>query len=152
MRSTPQPSSLATFYTGDLVLYSFIVSDEDKTYSAREIVLSLFPATDQTLVPQPEPYRFEETASGLLRLLRDGNELLLLTPLTSSGKASTVLSCDLCQRSAPRSYLQIFRAEVPGSKGRRYRYLSLCRDARGCEARRSGDEPVELLLSRVFKP
>ncbi len=128
------------------------MSDEEKTYSAREIVLSLFPATDGALIPQPEPYRFEETESGLLRLLRDGDELLLLTPLSSSGKASTVLSCDLCQRSAPRHYLQMFRAEVPGSKGRRYRYLSLCRDARGCETRRSGDEPVEQLLSRVLRP
>jgi hypothetical protein len=134
-----------------LVLYSDIVSDEDKTYSAREIVLSLFPATDEMLVPHPEPYRFELTDGGLLRLWRDGDELMLLTPLPSSGKPGTVLCCDLCERSAPRHYLQMFRAEVPGSKGRRYRYLSLCRDARGCEARRSGDAPVERLLSRVLR-
>ena len=127
------------------------MSDE-KTYSAREIVLSLFPATDQALLPPPEPYHFELTESGLLRLLRDGDELMLLTPIASSGKASTVLCCDLCQRNAPRHYLQMFRAEVPGSKGRRYRYLSLCRDARGCEARRTGDGPVEQLLSKVLKP
>jgi len=129
-----------------------IVSDEEKTYSAREIVLSLFPATDDTLVPHPEPYRFEQTASGLMRLLRDGSELLLLTPLTISGKATTVLCCDLCLRSAPRHYLQMFRAEVPDSKGRRYRYLSLCRDAKGCEQRRrSDDAPVEQLLNRVLR-
>ncbi len=134
-----------------MVLYFSIVSDEDKTYSAREIVLSLFPATDQELVPQPEPYRFEFTEGGRLRLLRDGAELMLLTPLTSSGRASTQLCCDLCQRSAPRHYFQMFRAEVPGSKGRLYRYVSLCRDAAGCEVRRSGEEPVELLLRRVLR-
>lgn len=123
---------------------------EDKTYSAREIVLSLFPATDAALIPYPEPYRFELTESGLLRLYRDGDELLLLTPIASAGNTSTPVCCDLCQRSAPRHYLQMFRTEVSGSRGRRYRYVSLCRDAKGCEARRSGDAPVELLLSRVL--
>lgn len=134
---------------------------EDKTYSAREIVLSLFPATDTALVPLPEPYRFELSADGLLRLSRDGSELLLLAPIAGAGNASTQLCCDLCQRSAPRHYLQMFRAEVPGSKGRRYRYVSLCRDTQGCETRRrnvkggtdgngSADAPVDLLLSRVL--
>ncbi|CAA9566347.1 MAG: hypothetical protein AVDCRST_MAG86-1227 [uncultured Truepera sp.] len=122
----------------------------EKTYSAREIVLSLFPGTDAVLVPLPEPYRFERTPEGL-RLLRDGSELLLLAPIAAAGNASTQVLCDLCQRSAPRHYLQMFRAEVPGSKGRRYRYVSLCRDPGGCEARRSGgDTPVEVLLSRVL--
>ena len=128
---------------------------EDKTYSAREIVLSLFPATDTALLPPPEPYRFEMSADGSLRLSRDGSELLLLAPVAGAGSASTQLCCDLCRRSAPRHYLQMFRAEVPGSKGRRYRYVSLCRDTHGCEMRRhsvdgSADAPVELLLSRVL--
>lgn len=126
------------------------MSDDKKTYSAREIVLSLFPATDVALIPQPE-YRLEVSDSGFLRLLRDGAELMLLTPLVSSGRAGTQLCCDLCQRTASRAYLQMFRAEVPGSKGRRYRYVSLCRDAKGCESRRGSDEPVERLLERVFK-
>lgn len=134
---------------------------EDKSYSAREIVLSLFPATDTALVPPPEPYRFELSADGLLRLSRDGTELLLLAPVAGAGNASTQLCCDLCRRSAPRHYLQMFRAEIPGSKGRRYRYVSLCRDTHGCETRRrnvsgdgdgngSADAPVDLLLSRVL--
>ncbi len=122
-----------------------------KTHTAREIVLSLFPDTDAALVPLPEPYRFELTDGGLLRLLRDGTELALLAPVAPAGKAATQLCCDLCKRSAPRSYLQLFRAEIPGSKGRRYRYVSLCRDTAGCEARRvGGDAPVDLLLSRVL--
>lgn len=127
------------------------MSEEEKTYSAREIVLSLFPATDAALVPYPEPYRLELIGGGLMRLSRDGDELMLLAPVPSSGKASTQLCCDLCQRSAPRNYLQLFRAEVPGSKGRRYRYVSLCRDTKGCETRRSTDAPVEQLLSRVLR-
>ncbi len=122
-----------------------------KTYSAREIVLSLFPDTDAALVPLPEPYRFELADSGLLRLLRDGTEVALLAPVAPAGNASSQLCCDLCRWSAPRHYLQLFRAEVPGSKGRRYRYVSLCRDPAGCEARRAhGDAPVDLLLSRVL--
>jgi len=124
------------------------VSD-DKTYSAREIVLSLFPGTDAALVPSPGPYYFEVTADGL-RLCRDGSELMRLAPVAASGKASTQVCCDLCRRSAPRHYLQMFRAEVPGSGGRRYRYVSLCRDPQGCSARRSGDAPVDLLLHRVL--
>ena len=122
-----------------------------KTYSAREIVLSLFPDTDASLVPLPEPYRFELAEGGLLRLLRDETEVALLAPVAPAGNASTQLCCDLCKWSASRHYLQLFRAEVPGSKGRRYRYVSLCRDTAGCEARRvGGDAPVDLLLSRVL--
>lgn len=122
----------------------------EKTYSAREIILSLFPETDAALVPLPEPYRFEPTPDGRLRLLRDGAEVTLLAPVPVAGNAATQVCCDLCQRSAPRRYVQMFRAEVPGSGGRRYRYVSLCRDTRGCEARRAGDAPVELLLNRVL--
>ena len=123
----------------------------EKTYSAREIVLSLFPDTDASLVPLPEPYRFETADGGSLRLLRDETEVALLAPVAPAGNASTQLCCDLCRWSAPRHYLQIFRAEVPGSKGRRYRYVSLCRDTAGCGERRvGGDAPVDLLLSRVL--
>ena len=125
----------------------------DKTYSAREIVLSLFPGTAEDLVPLPEPYRFERLEEGVLRLLRDGSELARLAPVPPSGGPSVQLSCDLCRWSAPRSYLQLFRAEVPGSRGRRYRYVSLCRDTAGCGGRRSGDDaPVERFLGRVFGP
>ncbi len=120
----------------------------EKTYSARELVLSLFPATDAALVPKPE-YRLEGTPDGPLSLLRDGSEVVRPEPVTASGRASAQLCCDLCQRSAARHYIQLFRAEVPGSAGRRYRYASLCRDAQGCRSRRRGDAPVESLLSRV---
>ena len=123
----------------------------EKTYSAREIVLSLFPDTDASLIPLPEPYRFETADGGLLRLLRDETEVALLAPVAPAGNASTQLCCDLCRWSAPRHRLQLFRAEVPGSKGRRYRYVSLCRDTVGCGERRvGGDAPVDLLLSRVL--
>ncbi len=126
------------------------MSEESKTYSAREIVLSFFPATDAALIPHPEPYRLEATSDGALRVRRDGAELVVLAPIASSGSATTQLCCDLCLRSAPRHYLQMFRAEIPGSKGRRYRYVTLCRDTGGCEARRSDEVPVEALLSRVL--
>ncbi len=127
------------------------MSEKDKTYSAREIILSLFPATDEALLPHPEPYRLEATPEGSLRVHRDGAEVMLLSPLAGAGKATTQLLCDLCLRSAPRHYLQLFRAEVPGSKGRRYRYVTLCRDLGGCEARRGTPPPLEALLSRVLR-
>jgi hypothetical protein len=126
------------------------VSEASKTYTAREILLELFPGTDARLIPKPEPYRLERTGEGALAVVRDGAELIVFSPVMSAGNATTQLCCDLCKRSAPRHYLQMFRAELPGSKGRRYRYVSLCKDVRGCEARRSGDAPVEALLSRVL--
>ena len=147
MRQSSRP---ATFGGGGRAVYSSIVSD--KTYSAREIVLSLFPGTAAELVPLPEPYRFERLEGGVLRLLRDGDELARLAPVPPPPGPSVQLSCDLCKWSAPRSYLQLFRAEVPGSRGRRYRYVSLCRDTAGCGGRRGDDAPVEQFLGRVFGP
>ena len=73
-----------------------------------------------------------------------------LMTLTISGRASTQLCCDFCQHSAARNYLQLFRVEVPGSNGRRYFYVSLCRDTEGCNLRRLNDEPLRALLARVL--
>jgi hypothetical protein len=38
------------------------------------------------------------------------------------------------------------RSEVPGSAGRRFRYLMACRDTDACDARRFDDDSVEVLL------
>ena len=128
------------------------VSDEPKpTYSAREIVLELFPATDERLIPGETKYQRKRSAYGDSSLRNPvGKELLALTPVTTSGSASTQVCCDFCQRSAPRHFLQLFRVEVPASGGRRYCYVSLCRDVEACELRRLSDEPIRALLARVF--
>ena len=131
-------------------LYSRKVSEDSQTYSAREIVLELFPATPERLVPAPDEYRLEPAPHGEIAIVgRDGMPLVQLTPVAAAGKESTQLCCDACERSAPRAYLQLFRAEVPGSHGRRYRYVSLCRDTLGCELRRLGDSNLRELLERL---
>lgn len=128
------------------------MSDEPRqTYSARDIVLEFFPATHKRLIPSYDTYQLRADAYGNVALYSQTNALLLtLTPVTSAGKPSTQLCCDFCQRSGSRSYLQPFRVEVPGSGGRRYLYVSLCRDTNACQVRRLSDDPVRALLSRVF--
>jgi hypothetical protein len=124
------------------------VSEEPKpTYSAREIVLEFFPATDKRLIPRVHDYRLGRTGDGAL-IIRDRQERELgrLLPVPGSGSATTQLCCDLCGWSSIRQYLQLLRAEVPGSHGRRFRYLTACRNTEDCEARRVDDEPVRVLL------
>jgi hypothetical protein len=124
------------------------VSEEPKrTYSAREIVLELFPATDKRLIPKVNSYQLDRGGDGSL-IIRDRHEreLCRLLPVSSSGSVSTQLCCDLCGWSSIRQYLQVLRAEVPGSNGRRFRYLTACRNTSDCEARRLDDEPVRALL------
>ncbi|HEX7021911.1 MAG TPA: hypothetical protein VF171_03570 [Trueperaceae bacterium] len=125
--------------------------ESQRTYTAREIVLELFPATHERLIPRPEAYRLEHRPGGCLALreLPTGRELLL-TPVTPAGNPTTQLCCDLCRRNAPRHYLQMFRLALPNSDGRRFRYLSLCADAAGCQARRMGDDGLRALMNQVF--
>lgn len=125
--------------------------EEQQTYSAREIVLEFFPATHERLIPGFDEYRLEPDPQGRLAILRqDGQAVLHLVPVAASGPSSTQLCCDFCQHSAPRAYLQLFRAEVPGSQGRRYRYVSLCRDSAACALRRFDDGAIRELLERLL--
>ncbi|MEX2535960.1 MAG: hypothetical protein WD273_10245 [Trueperaceae bacterium] len=124
------------------------MSEEPKhTFSAREIVLEFFPATDSRLVPKGHAYQLDRSGDGSL-IIRDRQERELgrLLPVTEAGSSSTQLCCDLCGWNGIRQYLQILRAEVPGSNGRRFRYLTACRNTQDCEARRLDDEPVRMLL------
>lgn len=126
------------------------MSDESKsTWTAREIVLELFPATHERLVPRPLRYRVEDEGDGRMAIHdRDADEAVAarLSPVTPAGNPTGELCCDLCQRTGTRRWLGIFRAEVPGSNGRRFRYLTACRDHRACEARRLDDAGIEALL------
>ena len=127
------------------------MSDDAPTYSAREIVLELFPATDERLIPAPRSYRLAADPQGNFVLYTPvGEELLTFNPIAISGAAATQLCCDFCARSAPRHYLQLFRVVVPGSSGRRSCYVTLCRDAAACDLRRFDDKPVRALLARVY--
>ncbi|MEX2543129.1 MAG: hypothetical protein WD314_15080 [Trueperaceae bacterium] len=124
------------------------MSEEPKpTYSAREIVLEFFPATDARLIPRVHTYQLGRSGDGAL-IIRDSQERELgrLLPVSASGSATTRLCCDLCGWTSIRQYLQVLRAEVPGSNGRRFRYLTACRNTEDCEARRIDDEPVRVLI------
>jgi hypothetical protein len=130
------------------------LSDEpQQTFSAREIVLELFPATPEPLVPHAAAYRIKPDGHGNIQILTSQDQLLLtLEPMGMSGKPSTQICCDFCQRSAPRNYLDMLRVEVPNSNGRRFFYVSRCKDHDGCESRRFNDKPIRSLLMRVFDP
>lgn len=124
------------------------MTDEPKhTYSAREIVLEFFPATPERLVPVPHNYRLERNDEDAV-VVRDayGQVRLRLTPIETHGKPSTQLCCDLCHGSGTRAALHVLRSEVPGSNGRRFRYVTACRDTDACETRRLDDLAVEALL------
>lgn len=124
------------------------MSEEPKaTYSAREIVLEFFPATDSRLIPKNHAYQLGRSGDGALIIRdREERELGRLLPVSAAGNPTTHLCCDLCGWTSTREYLQMLRAEVPGSNGRRFRYLSACRNTQDCEARRLDDEPVRMLL------
>ena len=126
--------------------------DSQQTHSARDIVLELFPATHERLVPKAEEYKLETRSEGVLviRHLPTERELVLV-PIAPAGNASTQVCCDLCSRNAPRHYMQTARVALPGSNGRRFRYLSLCRDTEACAARRLGDETLAEVLASAFE-
>ena len=125
-------------------------NNEPKTYTDREILLEFFPATDEHLLPASGAYRLEHGDGHILLRDEKRDRAAVLIPISQAGNASTQICCDLCTRSAPRHFLQMFRAELPGSKGRRYRYVSLCKDVEGCNVRRMGDASFEALLERVL--
>lgn len=124
--------------------------EPESTHTAREIVLELFPATHERLVPRPRRFALERSSDGVVRVRNAaGGVELRLEPVATAGNHTTQLCCDLCEHSTTRRYMQMVRTEIPGSAGRRFRYLTVCRDTEACETRRFGDEPVEALLRPV---
>lgn len=124
------------------------MSEEPKpTYTAREIVLELFPATPERLIPRPHVFQLHrDTDRSLVISDRAERELGRLHPVPTNGAPTTQLCCDLCGRTGTRHYLELLRAVVPGSQGRRFRYLTACRNTADCETRRWDDAPVRALL------
>jgi hypothetical protein len=124
------------------------VSDEPhQTYTAREIVLELFPATPGWLIPSPSAYAVTALDDGAREVRDSGGDVVArLLPLPTTGAESTTICCDLCGWSGPRRHLTLLRSEVAGSGGRRWRYLTACRDGDSCEARRLDDLSLERLL------
>ncbi len=121
--------------------------DPPKSYTGREIVLDLFPATPQRLIPRTSAYLLRRDGEGGREVWdrRSGKLLGRLSPVARAQKQPARLCCDLCHASGPARDLQFFRTEVPGFQGRRLRYLTACVDSEGCEARRLEDGPIDRL-------
>lgn len=124
--------------------------DDERTFTALEIVTELFPATPEHLIPHPRRYHLTRLENGDVRLTGPlGTPPLVMEPVPQAGDPGHKLSCDLCNHSAARESMAMLRIPVPGSGGRRWRYLSACRDLNQCEARRSGDSALERLVSSL---
>lgn len=126
------------------------MSDEPKpTWTDREIVLEFFPATNERLVPRPLRFHLHDVGDGQVAIVdraKGGDVALRLAPVAPSGNPTGELCCDLCQRTGTRRWLGLYRAELPDSGGRRFRYLTACRDHRACDERRLDDAGIEALL------
>jgi len=125
------------------------VSDEPRrSYTGREIVLEFFPATPDRLVPRSSAYRVtrDDDDGATVRERESGRPLLRLAPVERANRRTVRLCCDLCTWSGSSRDLRFLRAEVPGSDGRRWRYLSACVDIEACDARRLEDGPLDRLL------
>lgn len=119
------------------------MSEANRTYTDREIVLEFFPATREDLIPAPFPYRLEALSEGQVLLEHQHKEQsVTLKPVSSTGKISTLLCCDLCGHQAARKYIQMYRGEVVGSHGKRLRYLSLCRHHEACGTRQISTKSI----------
>lgn len=123
--------------------------DDEVTFSDREIVLEFFPATNKRLVPKPKRYSLEDIGNGSLKIHHlEFEKNIILTAIERSGNRGTLMSCDLCHHSAPRSYMLVYRANVPSSKN--FRYLSLCSNRKNCEERRISHTTLPI-FERLFE-
>lgn len=124
--------------------------DTERTYSALEIVTELFPATPDDLLPRPRRYRLQRLDDGSLQLSdASGRALLVMEAVTPSGDPRQRVCCDLCDHSAGRDAMVMLRLTVPGSHGRRWRYLTACRDEVHCDVRRRDDGVFDRLLASL---
>jgi len=115
----------------------------NQSYSEREILLELFPATPQELIPKEN--RIEIKEIGLLkRELRLNDRFTLeLLAIPPSGNPKTHISCDLCKKSAARKFFRAYKIEKPASNGRIFRYYWMCSDLEACKSRRASLNGLE---------
>lgn len=119
------------------------MSKANRTYTDREIVLEFFPATREDLIPAPFPYRLWALQEGQVLLEHQHKgQSVILKPISTTGKASTLLCCDICGHQAARTYIQMYCGEVVGSHGKRVRYLSLCRQHEACGTRQISTKSI----------
>ena len=111
-------------------------------------MLEFFPATPDRLVPRTSAYVVtrDDDDGVTVRARESGRPLLRLAPVERANRRTVRQCCDLCSWSGSSGDLRFLRAEVPGSNGRRWRYLSACVDVEACEARRIEDGVLDRLL------
>jgi hypothetical protein len=124
-----------------------VSDDSPRLYTAREIVLELFPATNPALVPRPRHYRLiaDPDDQGVLVVAAIGT-LLRLVNVERHNRRAMPLCCDFCGAAGNSRYFRFLRADVPGAEGRRWRYRTACVDVDACDARRWDDAPIDALL------
>src|SRR5690606_23268732 len=90
--------------------------DDERTFTALEIVTEIFPATPRHLLPRPRSYRLESLDNGDVILTdRQGSKLLVLQRVPQAGNPGHRLSCDFCHHSAARDSIALMRLAVPRS-------------------------------------
>lgn len=123
--------------------------DPPKGHTGRDIVLEFFPATPDRLIPRQSAFALARDDEGGVAVRdRAGDVVLRLAPVARAPGKLPPLCCDLCHWSGPGTELGFLRADVPGSEGRRWRYLTACFDTAACDARRFDDASVARLLAR----
>lgn len=124
--------------------------DDEVTFSDREIVLEFFPATNKRIVPKDKRYIVKDIGNGKLDIQHSElKKSVTLTAIEPSGNSGTLISCDLCHHSAPRSHMLIYRAHVPEGK-QNFRYVSLCGHRKNCEERRISHNSLAI-FERLFE-
>lgn len=118
----------------------------EPSFDERELILELFPGTDPDLLPPGEVlyYRDEE---GKVHIAEEPLEMVL-EPLEATPSTAPVL-CEACLRQMSRASVQFFRFSV-GPSGRRWRYLTLCRDTNQCNGLAEPRRLRELLRRSII--
>lgn len=116
------------------------------SYSEREILLELFPATPEELIPEYKKFSIKETTQTSRELLLDNNSVLELLAIPPVGNPNTQICCDLCNNSAARKFFQAFKIEKPASDGRIFRYYWMCANLNSCKLRGIAEDRLEQIL------
>ncbi|HHO55387.1 MAG TPA: hypothetical protein ENK21_03290 [Trueperaceae bacterium] len=117
-----------------------------QSYSEREILLDLFPATPKELIPKENRFELKETGLFKRELRLDNKFALELLAIPSSGNPNTQISCDICKASAARKFFRAYKIEKPASNGRIFRYYWMCSNLDACKIRSSNSNGLEQIL------
>ncbi len=116
------------------------------SYSEREILLELFPATPEELIPKYKQFKIKQSSLSQREILVNNKSVLELFAIPASGNPDTQISCDLCNTSAARKFFKTFKIEKPSSDGRVFRYYWMCANLNSCKHRGINEARLEQIL------